>query len=371
MLNKKCLMLVVLISGTFLTGTSHGDSPAGLKSGTPDIKSAGPLAFGPNGVLFIGDAKSAAIFAIDTGDAPDSRTPADVNVDDINKKIGALLGTTGKNVHINDVAVNPLSGNVYLSATRAVGEPQPALIKVTAAGEVVAVPLKDVAFAKAELPKAPEDKEFTRRGRKSNKRNDSITDIAFFDNRVYVAGLSNEEFASKLRSLPFPFTEADNGTSVEIYHASHGKIETHSPVRTFVPFDIGGEPHLLASYTCTPLVTFPISRLTPDTKVTGKTVAELGNHNRPLDMIVYEQDGQRFVMMANSSRGVMKFSTEGIDKAEHLNERVKDKAGHPYETIEELQGVVQLDRLDDASAIVLMVDPANENQFNLKTVPLP
>ena len=32
--------------------------------------SAGPLAFGPEGVLFIGDPQGAAIFAIDTGDRP-------------------------------------------------------------------------------------------------------------------------------------------------------------------------------------------------------------------------------------------------------------------------------------------------------------
>ena len=30
--------------------------------------------------------------------------------------------------------------------------------------------------------------------------------------------LSNEEFASKLRSVSFPFSSADSGASVEIYH---------------------------------------------------------------------------------------------------------------------------------------------------------
>ena len=373
MRNRNCLLLVVLIGGGLLVGAAKADSQNGLKQGTPEIKSAGPLAFGPSGVLFIGDTKSAAVFAIDTGDAPDSRAPADVNVNNIGKKIGSLLGTSRQNIQINDLAVNPLSGNVYLSVTRTgSGQAQPALIKVTPAGEVTAVSLKDIPFAKADLPNPPEDKEIdTRRGKK-NDRNESITDLAFFDDRVYVAGLSNEDFASKLRSLAFPFDEADTGTSVEIFHASHGKMETHSPVRTFVPFDIGGEPHLLASYTCTPLVTFPVSQLTPDAKVTGKTVAELGNRNRPLDMIVYEQDGQRFVMMANSARGVMKFSAEGIDKVEPLTEKVPDKAGHPYETIEELKGVVQLDKLDDASAIVLVSSEAKKGEkFDLKTVPLP
>ncbi len=40
----------------------------GLKEGKPDLKSIGPLAFGPDGVLFVGDTAGAAIFAIDTGD---------------------------------------------------------------------------------------------------------------------------------------------------------------------------------------------------------------------------------------------------------------------------------------------------------------
>ena len=41
---------------------------ASLKQGKPDLKSAGPLTFGPEGILFVGDTKGAALFAIDTGD---------------------------------------------------------------------------------------------------------------------------------------------------------------------------------------------------------------------------------------------------------------------------------------------------------------
>ena len=43
-------------------------SAADLKKGTPEIKSVSALAFGPNGMLFIGDPESATISAIDTGD---------------------------------------------------------------------------------------------------------------------------------------------------------------------------------------------------------------------------------------------------------------------------------------------------------------
>ena len=71
-----------------------------------------------------------------------------------------------------------------------------------------------------------------------------------------MAGLSSEEFASKLRSIAYPFTGVDNGTSVEVWHAPHDQFETRSPVYTFVPYEIDGEPHLVASYLCTPLVKF-------------------------------------------------------------------------------------------------------------------
>ena len=39
----------------------------------------------------------------------------------------------------------------------------------------------------------------------------------FTDGRLYVAGLSNEEFSSKLRSVSYPFNTVDSGASVEIY----------------------------------------------------------------------------------------------------------------------------------------------------------
>ena len=66
-----------------------------------------------------------------------------------------------------------------------------------------------------------------------------------------------------------------------------------------MPFNVGGEPQILAAYTCTPLVTFPVSSLKAGKKVRGKTVAELGNRNQPLDMIVYEKGGKQYLLLSN------------------------------------------------------------------------
>src|SRR6202008_2894666 len=90
-------------------------------------------------------------------------------------------------------------------------------------------------------------------------RLEAITDLAYLDGTLYIAGLSNEEFSSKLRAVPYPFRSADAGASVEIFHGSHGRFETNSPVRTFVPYKIKGEPQLLAADPLPPLVRFPRS----------------------------------------------------------------------------------------------------------------
>ena len=61
------------------------DSPAGLKQGTPPIKSVSALAFGTDGVLFVGDPQSGAIFAVDTKDTtPGGTGVATVNVSALN-----------------------------------------------------------------------------------------------------------------------------------------------------------------------------------------------------------------------------------------------------------------------------------------------
>src|SRR5205085_11021219 len=161
-----------------------------------------------------------------------------------------------------------------------------------------------VAYAKVTLANAPPAGATDKKGQ--SLRTGVITDLAFVDGKLFIAGLSNEEFASKLRSIEFPFRSADTAASVEIFHTNHNAVETRSPVRTFVPFNVGGQPQILAAYTCTPLVTFPVSALKPGEKVRGRNVAELGNRNTPLDMIVYEKDGKQFLLLSNTARGVMK-----------------------------------------------------------------
>jgi hypothetical protein len=337
--------------------------------GTPDIKSAGPIAFGPNGVLIVGDPLGAAVFAIETKDTA-KNGGAKYSLEGIDKKIADMLGTTTDDILINDLAVNPVSGTVYLSVSRGRGpDAVPVILQVSGDGDIKPLELENVAYAKADLKNAPENRVTGQGRRRGNQRLESITDVMFEDGRVYVAGLSNEEFASKLRSIEYPFQTEVKDTSIEIYHGSHGAYETRSPVRTFAFYDIDGAPHLLAAYTCTPLVKIPVAELEPGEKVMGETVAELGNWNRPLDMVVYEKDGQDQLLMANSARGLMKISLNEISKTKPITEQVEDKAGLEYETIDGMAGVVQLDRLNDGSAVVLVQTDGGGQ--NLSTMALP
>jgi hypothetical protein len=328
----------------------------GMKEGAPGLKSAGPLAFGPDGILFVADTAGAAIVAIDTGDTAAVTAAKPLKIEGINQKIAALLGTSPDQILINDLAVNPASRQTYLAVSRGRGPTAvPVLIRVKTDGQLEAVDLDKVKFSRGELPDAPVEGVVGQGNRQSNPRQESITDIAFLEDRILIAGLSNEEFASTLRAVPFPFKTVANGTSVEIYHGAHGRFETRAPVRTFVPFKVGNEAHLLAAYTCTPLVQFPIKQLQPGAKIKGKTIAELGNRNRPLDMIVYEKGGKDYLLLANSSRGIMKITTDQIENAESIAEPVRDggKRGLPYETIESWTGIDQLDRFDPQHALVL------------------
>lgn len=343
------------------------DSTYGLKTGTPELKSAGPLGFGPNGILFVGDTQGAALFAIDTGDNKENAKPAAVKVDDLAGKVAAGLGTDPKNVSINDIAVNPLSGNVYLSASRGKGpDATPVLMKLSADGKLSEVALENVKFAKTEIPNAPSPTA-VQRGR--NLRSQTITDIAYTDGKVFVAGLSNEEFSSRLAAIPFPFTDSAEGSGIEIYHGAHGKVETKSPVQTFVATTIKNEPYLLAAYTCTPLVKVAVADLKPGAHVKGTTIAELGNMNQPLDMVAYQKDGKDFLLLANSKRGVMKIDTAGAADAEPIRHHVDGKEGLPYETVAALKGVVQLAPLGKTQAVI--VSQGEGGTLNLETIDLP
>ena len=100
----------------------------------------------------------------------------------------------------------------------------------------------------------------------------------------------------------------------------------------------------------------------------GTTIAELGAGNRPMDMIVYTKGGADYILMNNSSRGVMKLATAKIDSYPGITAKT-DITGVPYETLGQFKGVEQLDLYDKTRAIMLV--RGEGGSLDLKTIALP
>ena len=350
----------------------------GLEVGTPDIKSAGAIAFGPDGILFVADNQSASIFALGfgpAGPAPDAQAFA---IEDLDARLASRLGCARADVSIRDMAVCPLTKEVYLSVMRGNGSNAiPVIARVEADGQVVDVPLEDVPFARTTIEDAPdpgderidtlvlpddsaEGEEFKTgsgirlRLLRDGLRTVTVTDVDYVDGTLLVAGASNEEFSSTLRRIPFPFNGAAHSNSLEIFHVSHGQYETASPIRTFVPYNGGGS--ILASYTCTPIVHFSLDELEPATHVMGSTVAELGSMNSPTDMVSYRRDGHEYLLVATARLPLVRIACSDIDGQEALTEP-EEPVGVPREELSH-PGVLRMTNLDDSSVVMLQQDGA-------------
>ena len=330
-----------------------------MQTGKVDLKSAGALAIGPDGILFVGDTLGAKIVALDADDRTPSKAVANLEIKGVNEKIAAMLGTAADQILIQDVVVNPISKNVYVAVQRGRGaDAVPVILRADPSGKLSEVSLASIKHQSVSLVDQPQ---------RDQQRMETITQLKYVDGKVMVAGLSNEEFSSSLRAIPFPFESAAKGTGIEIFHGAHGRFETNAPVRTFVPYEINGEKAILAAYTCTPLVRIPVSELKAGNKVKGTTIAELGNRNKPIDMIVYAKGGKHYILMANSSRGIMKLTGDHLEGYQPITKQT-ETAGVPYETIADLKGVQHLDKFDDTRALVLMGEGGS---LDLRTIPLP
>jgi hypothetical protein len=343
----------------------------GLTRGTVVPRSAGPITFGPAGILFLADSAAAKIYAVDVADPGREAGSDPFELDDVNGRVGSFLGSTADDIIIRDMAIHPRSHNVYLSVQRGHGDAAlPVLMRVGRLdGSITDVPLTDVLMAMVNLDDAPaedderldttlptgqEGEEFvygerTIRLLRRPIRTSTVTDMAYVDGSLLVAGLSNEEFASKLRRFPFPFGATAAGNSLEIFHVSHGKWETAAPVRVFVPYDAGRS--ILAGYTCTPIVHFPLVDLAPGAKTIGRTVAELGAANQPLDMIAFAQDGAEHVLVANSAHGLIKIDRRDIDDQAPLTEPT-EPVGVPRTTTD-VRGITRLGNLGEGFVLAL------------------
>ena len=250
MLTKLSRLVVgFCLTAALAFGQGAGD---GLSRGNAQIQSASQLAFGPDGILFIGNSLGGVVLAIDTEDTAPAASAVMLEVKGVNAQIAALLGTSQDQILVNDVQANPISGKVYLAVSRGRGpDAMPVILRVDGAGGITEFSLDNVLYSMVSLDDAAESKPGLGRSPEgpinADPRVETITDMSYVDGKVLVAGLSNQDFSSDLRSIPFPFPRAASGTGIRIWHSAHGRYETAAPVRTFVPYTIDNEQYILAS----------------------------------------------------------------------------------------------------------------------------
>lgn len=134
----------------------------------------------------------------------------------------------------------------------------------------------------------------------------TVTSLAWDRGDILVAGVANSDFSSTLRRIAYPFSGGATAIGIEMYHAVHNQVETRAPIRAMATVGLDGINHLVAAYTCTPLVAVPMTELAAPGKVRAKTIAELGFGNTPLSVTPFqvENEGSRseWLLVANSAK---------------------------------------------------------------------
>ena len=321
-----------------------------------DVKSISRLAAGPGNTLFIADWKAARVYAISLPAAPQQPSGSAFNILDLESLLSAQVG--GAKVTVEDMVVRPGTAQVYVAVSYGNAK-MPALIMVTSDRKARRIDLKAAASTSVALRDAPTtDYSFWK---ETPERSFTVTDMKWRDGELFVAGLSNQDFASTLRRIRYPFDSKQSITSVEIYHAGHNLIETRAPIRAMSFASWGGKPYLIAAYTCTPLVTIPLDDLKDGAHIRGKTVAELGYGNTPADMISYSRTEQGktedFLLLANFDRvsNIIPVSQlEATGSRPGIEKQVPFGQLAGVEVIQApLAGTLRLDNLDEKSFVVV------------------
>ena len=351
----------------------------------PTLKSAGALAFDDGNVLFVGDGKAGLVHAFDLSNAGltdqsnyqlgraqtfEGRTI----FNHLDVEIAALLGVNSEDVSINDMVVHKSTKKIFLSVHRGHGPDAEAVIVSVNNGALELVNLEAAEHTSKSVGSVPttETLEF---GQLLNTL--AITDIDFYNGEILVAGVSNEEFSSKLRRMPFPFTDKISTTSVEIWHAVHAQYETRAPIINQTVVELDGEPTLIAIYACTPIVKIALADLKDGVEVRGTMIGEMGFGNTPLDIVPYTNawDGSSNVVVTNTNRSAASLSLNAVANAEAMPQGEGVKPVFTVAGVDQfslpMSGTMHLDTVDEAYAVVVRRSPEDPRNIQLHTLPMP
>jgi len=327
------------------------------------------MAFGPDNVLFIGDSRDSKIVAIELGDAVQNTESKSYGVFDLEEKIADYFNVEQSNIRIMDLKVHPQTKVAYLAVHVGFAQEKTShILTVDVEGNLDEIDYSAYPSSSIDLVD-PANEDIVFWG-KTPARTLTVTDIDYHKGNIYVAGLSNEEFSSALRKIPYPFNGEYETSSIEMYHTTHNQMETRAPIRTQAIIELNGVDNVIAGYTCTPLVTIPVDSLNDGELVSGKTIAEIGYGNSPIDVLPFQsfsfsQEGgsepivEEFVLVTNTHRGAALFKVSDIEEfnqGEGLTTSGGfDPAGTKYRALP-LVGLVHVDDQDEQFILGLQRD---------------
>jgi hypothetical protein len=357
-------LALLLMAANATAGTKVLDKTT---SGTPTIQSMETIRFGPGGVLFIGDGKGAQVIAVEVP-GEEGKAGFKEAIEKIDKQIADKLGAPVKGIEVVDLAVHPVS-HIAFVLVRKQADRKTLLLTIDGSGKIGEFSLENVKYARVSLP-LPNMSDLT-----------TLTDLAWAGDRLLVAGLAKEKFASKIFSIPGPISHDAKASvfSTETYHVAHRRWETGAPMTVLMPYEEGGKKYLTGSFACTPVVKYPLDDLKPGDKVKGISMIEMGNGNRPRKMFSYEKDGKSYVLMntfrmdfAHRSKPVgpspywtVRFERDLLNGSDEgkVNEKAQwriDKDFKPLtdriKVVEPFHGVIRMDRLGDDRALTFKED---------------
>ncbi|GJI93292.1 hypothetical protein RugamoR57_00100 [Duganella caerulea] len=359
-MNIQCRLLLSLL---FAAGAVHA---------APAIQSAGKLSFGDAQTLFVADWKGARIFALQVP-APAAPAGKPFNLMDVQAPIAKALGVAPAALRFEDLAVQPDSELAYVALTvrGAHGQGKPAIVSIDAAGKVRRLDLAKASGSAAITDAPTADVTFWR---DLPQQTLTVTDMRYYQNKLYVAGLSNRSFASTLRVYDYPFSGKASATTVEMYHPVHNQIETRAPIRSMTVMTLGGEPTLVAAYTCTPLVTIPLKDLKDGAHIAARTVGELGWGSAPNGLVSFKVGDAEYALLVNSSRSADLLSAAdlaGAAAAPGLNTPIEWPA-KPYLGVKAvmapLSAVMRIDNLNPQLLLALRRSEAG-GEMQLVSIP--
>lgn len=317
-------------------------------------QSVNVIKFGDANTLFVGDSKSAILYAYSVAPSAIPQSPKAYNIHDLSIKIAAFAKVGVMDFIIRDMALNPASNEAYIAFdTKTKVGYASQIIVINQAGAIRKFDLAGVKHTEMKISDAPTS-DFIIWDRTS-LRSMTFTDIDFRNGKVYISGMSNAEFSSALRIVDYPFTNKEASTSsVEIFHAVHGQNETRAPIQTLQFVTIHNEDYILAAYTCTPLVLIAVKDLKDGAHIVGKTIAELGYGNTPVDIIKFQSEGfdkksYEGIILANRNRTAQFVNMTDIAKSANESSigyvGMVEHSGTPVNNLP-MTGLLQMDDQD-------------------------